>query len=574
MHVSDVLGNWKIFAIVPDIFGETSGYLARSKLRGTMADVEELIVFSKNFKLANDEDSKGKENTVQDVRLFHDSLNLHIPVVNKKASDSENSVRDKLQTGKTGSEGDNTKKDHLLDYNGDIEPPQEDIFQPQAQVKKKKRKKKRASDSVCESFYDVYKVLDDVLGQGAHTTVKSCVKLTTNQEYAVKIIEKSPKVDRKRVLNEIELLYQCRGQKNIVDCIEYFEDSHKFYMIFEKMRGGPLLKHIEKKKAFTEKEASLVVKDIVSALDFLHKKGIAHRDLKPENILCAYENQISPVKICDFDLASGLDGLSAAVTTPELQTPVGSAEYMAPEVVDAFKTHATTYDKRCDLWSLGVILYIMLSGHPPFYGKCGTDCGWEKGENCKSCQEWQSISSEAKDLISHLLVRDATKRYTTDMILEHTWIKEASNTPLPTPTLLTRPFAARDHVLRYHIAMPYWRASTPVISDSIEVTEVCIQTKNTVDNKSKGILIREIQNMNTLSLQEFAAEAVAMNRIFSEASAIDEPGAHNDEFQNNIKPRLFGLSPPSNSVLARRRAASLKSHSPNPMNRDVEKSVS
>ncbi|XP_022782174.1 MAP kinase-interacting serine/threonine-protein kinase 1-like [Stylophora pistillata] len=512
-----------------------------------MADVEELIVFSKNFKLANDEDSKGKENTVQDVRLFHDSLNLHIPVVNKKASDSENSVRDKLQTGKTGSEGDNTKKDHLLDYNGDIEPPQEDIFQPQAQVKKKKRKKKRASDSVCESFYDVYKVLDDVLGQGAHTTVKSCVKLTTNQEYAVKIIEKSPKVDRKRVLNEIELLYQCRGQKNIVDCIEYFEDSHKFYMIFEKMRGGPLLKHIEKKKAFTEKEASLVVKDIVSALDFLHKKGIAHRDLKPENILCAYENQISPVKICDFDLASGLDGLSAAVTTPELQTPVGSAEYMAPEVVDAFKTHATTYDKRCDLWSLGVILYIMLSGHPPFYGKCGTDCGWEKGENCKSCQvsishalyrlpktevllflkfifhflfkEWQSISSEAKDLISHLLVRDATKRYTTDMILEHTWIKEASNTPLPTPTLLTR-------------------------------------------------------NMNTLSLQEFAAEAVAMNRIFSEASAIDEPGAHNDEFQNNIKPRLFGLSPPSNSVLARRRAASLKSHSPNPMNRDVEKSVS
>lgn len=258
--------------------------------------------------------------------------------------------------------------------------------------------------------------------------------------------------------------------------------------------------------------------------------------MKPENILCAYENQISPVKICDFDLASGLDGLSAAVTTPELQTPVGSAEYMAPEVVDAFKTHATTYDKRCDLWSLGVILYIMLSGHPPFYGKCGTDCGWEKGENCKSCQEmlmkriqegeydfpskeWQSISSEAKDLISHLLVRDATKRYTTDMILEHTWIKEASNTPLPTPTLLTR-------------------------------------------------------NMNTLSLQEFAAEAVAMNRIFSEASAIDEPGAHNDEFQNNIKPRLFGLSPPSNSVLARRRAASLKSHSPNPMNRDVEKSVS
>ncbi|KAJ7386615.1 MAP kinase-interacting serine/threonine-protein kinase 1 [Desmophyllum pertusum] len=285
-----------------------------------MADVEELILFGKNFRLANDGDSQGKENTVQDLRLFHDSFNMHIPMMNKKVSNSENTARDKPHPGKTGNESENnTKKENLLEHGGDMEPPTEDIFQPQAQAKKKKRKKKRASDSVCESFYDIYKVLDDVLGQGAHTTVKSCVKLVTNQEYAVKIIEKSAKVDRRRVLNEIELLYQCRGHKNIIDCIEYFEDSHKFYLIFEKMRGGPLLKYIEKKIAFTEKEASLVVRDIASALDFLHKKGIAHRDLKPENRLCACENQISPVKICDFDLASGLDGLSAAVTTPELQ---------------------------------------------------------------------------------------------------------------------------------------------------------------------------------------------------------------------------------------------------------------
>lgn len=474
-----------------------------------MEEIDELVRFSKNFKLVSDAESNGKE-TLQ-----------KIPVLNKKASTSENCTQDlKPESVRGGNETEHIykKEESLIDCDGDIEPPVEDIFQPPPQAKKKKRKKKRASDSVCESFYDIYKVLDEVLGQGAHTTVKTCVKLVSNQEYAVKIIEKSAKVDRKRVLNEIELLYQCRGHKNIIDCVEYFEDSHKFYLVFEKMRGGPLLKHIEKKKVFTEKEASLVVKDIVSALDFLHKKGIAHRDLKPENILCAFENQISPVKICDFDLASGLDGLSTAVTTPELQTPVGSAEYMAPEVVDAFKTQATTYDKRCDLWSLGVILYIMLSGHPPFYGKCGTDCGWEKGENCKSCQEmlmkriqegeydfpekeWDGISIEAKNLISHLLVRDASKRYTADMVLQHSWIQEASNTPLPTPTLLTR-------------------------------------------------------NMNTLDLQEFAAEAVAMNRMFSEASAIHD--GHNDEFQKNIKPRVFGLSPPSNSVLARRRAASLK----------------
>ncbi|XP_068676461.1 MAP kinase-interacting serine/threonine-protein kinase 1-like isoform X2 [Montipora foliosa] len=451
-----------------------------------MAEVEELVLFSQNFKLANATESNGKASVEQ----------------SKKDTSPENCMHDhRTEPGKVGGESENPwmQKENLIDPGGDMEPPIEDIFQPPPQAKKKKRKKKRASDSVCETFYDVYKVLDDILGQGAHTTVKTCVKLTTNHEYAVKIIEKTAKVNRQRVLNEIELLYQCRRHKNIVDCVEFFEDSHWFYLVFEKMRGGPLLKHIEKKKVFTEREAALVVKDIVSALDFLHKKGIAHRDLKPENILCAFENQ------------------------------VGSAEYMAPEVVEAFKTQATTYDKRCDLWSLGVILYIMLSGHPPFYGKCGTECGWERGANCKSCldmlmkriqegvydfpeKEWDSISLEAKNLISNLLVRDATKRYTAEMVLQHPWLQEASNTPLPTPTLLTR-------------------------------------------------------NMNALDLQEFAAEAVAMNRMFSEASAISDD--RNNEFVNNIKPRVFGLSPPSNSVLAKRRAASMKLSS-NPQSKETE----
>lgn len=477
-----------------------------------MAEIEELVHFSQNFKpqLTKDIESKEKESNVENSNQDHNTESI-------KCRDATENLY--------------LKKENVIDNGGDIDPPIEDIFQPPPQAKKKKRKKKRASDSVSESFYDLYKVLDDVLGQGAHTTVKTCVKLTTNQEYAVKIIEKTAKLNRKRVLNEIELLYQCRKHKNIIDCVEFFEESDMFYLVFEKMRGGPLLKHIEKKKVFTEREAALVVKDIVTALDFLHKKGIAHRDLKPENILCAFENQITPVKICDFDLASGLDGLCAAVTTPELQTPVGSAEYMAPEVVEAFKTQATTYDKRCDLWSLGVILYIMLSGHPPFYGKCGTDCGWERGENCKSCldmlmkriqesvydfpvKEWGDISLEAKDLISNLLVRDATKRYTAEMVLRHQWLQEASNTPLPTPTLL-------------------------------------------------------IRNMNALDLQEFAAEAVAMNRMFSESSAMNED--QNDDFVNNIKPRVFGLSPPSKSGLARRRAAtSAKQVSSNSQSKEEE----
>ena len=92
------------------------------------------------------------------------------------------------------------------------------------------------------------------------------------------------------------------------------------------------------------------------------------------------------MRICDFDLSSMVSSNHTPTTTPILSTPVGSAEYMAPEVIDTFLGEAFYYDKKCDLWSLGVILFMMLCGRPPFYGRCGKDCGWERGENCPKCQ--------------------------------------------------------------------------------------------------------------------------------------------------------------------------------------------
>ncbi|XP_071984051.1 MAP kinase-interacting serine/threonine-protein kinase 1 [Engystomops pustulosus] len=386
--------------------------------------------------------------------------------------------------------------------------------------RKKKKKRSRAAEAFTGRFADLYRLTDELLGQGAYAKVQGCVSLHNGKDYAVKIVEKKSGHSRSRVFREVETLYQCQGNRNILELIEFCEDDSCFYLVFEKLRGGSILSHIQRRKHFDEREASTVVRDIASALDFLHTKGIAHRDLKPENILCECEDKVSPVKICDFDLGSGVKLSSACtpITTPELTTPCGSAEYMAPEVVEVFTEEATFYDKRCDLWSLGVILYIMLSGYPPFVGNCGTDCGWDRGEVCRVCQnklfesiqegkyefperDWAHISSQAKNLISKLLVRDAKERLSAAQVLQHPWVQgDAPERGLPTPLVLQKNSSAKDLTL-------------------------------------------------------FAAEAIAVNRQLSQHDS--DQSEESESFIQKIC--SMRLSPPSKSRLAKRRAQALAS---------------
>ncbi|XP_028902616.1 MAP kinase-interacting serine/threonine-protein kinase 1 isoform X2 [Ornithorhynchus anatinus] len=393
--------------------------------------------------------------------------------------------------------------------------------------RKKKKRRTRPADTFPGKFEDLYKLTSELLGEGAYARVQGAVSLHNGREYAVKIIEKQAGHSRSRVFREVETLYQCQGNKNILELIEFFEDDLRFYLVFEKLQGGSILAHIQKRKHFNEREASRVVRDVASALNFLHTKGIAHRDLKPENILCESPEKVSPVKICDFDLGSGvkLNNACTPITTPELTTPCGSAEYMAPEVVEVFTEEATFYDKRCDLWSLGVILYIMLSGYPPFVGNCGTDCGWDRGEVCRVCQnqlfesiqegkyefpdkDWAHISQEAKDLISRLLVRDAKQRLSAAQVLLHPWVQgQAPERGLPTPQVLQR-------------------------------------------------------NSSTKDLTLFAAEAIALNRQLSQ----HEEQEQNEEQDSFLVAGLCAvkLSPPSKSRLAKRRALAQASRNGGP----------
>ena len=324
--------------------------------------------------------------------------------------------------------------------------------------KSSRKKKVRPPREDFQTFDRMYILSEEYLGSGSYSHVFVCNKKTTGEQYAAKIVDKNHAIPRDRILNEVDLHHLCRKQNNILNLIQFFEESSRYIFVYPLIKGGSLLKHIEKKLVFTEYKAREVVKDLSTGLSFLHKHGVAHRDLKPDNILCDNDETITPVKICDFDLASGIGSWTKPVSTPVLQTPVGSAEYMAPEVVEAFvnEYEATCYDKRCDLWSLGVILYIMLSGHPPFYGNCGEDCGWDRNEACNECQnmlmnsiqegrynlsgaEWSHVSREAQDLISHLLVRDASQRYSANTVLQCAWIAQENSQHDPSRTHVQSP---------------------------------------------------------------------------------------------------------------------------------------
>lgn len=350
----------------------------------------------------------------------------------------------------------------------------------------RRKKKRRAADAGVKKFSDLYQSTGESLGEGAFGQVQTYKNIITNKEFAVKVVRKDDQYSRRKVLKEIEIFHHCHGHENILQLVEYFEEENRFFLVFEKMEGGTLLDCILRRGNLTEQEASMVIKDIARGLDFLHKKGIAHRDLKPENILCAKAGHLIPVKICDFDLGSGVhinSTCTSPVTTPELLSPVGSADFMAPEVVDVWVDRAWSYDKRCDLWSLGIILYILLSGYRPFYANCGYDCGFNEGQPCDECQvllfrsiqdgifsfpnaEWSGISDEAKDLVCHLLVKDPCKRYSAKEVLAHPWVlMKSSELPLATPAILSRNNSVRE--------LGVFAETANAVNRLLSITEAC-----------------------------------------------------------------------------------------------------
>lgn len=291
------------------------------------------------------------------------------------------------------------------------------------------------------AFFQHYELVikEGLLGDGSFSVCRKCIHKRTGVAYAVKII--SRRIDSTR---EIQLLKLCQGHQNIVSFKDVFYDETHTYLVLELLKGGELLEKIRKKSRFTEKEAISIFQKLVSAVSFMHARGIVHRDLKPENLLFSDESENAEIKIVDFGFAR---------IKPEnqaMKTPCCTLHYAAPEVLRQITTgvDGNGYDESCDLWSLGVILYTMLSGKAPFqsYSREASAAvimhRIKEGEFNFSGVQWEIVSSQAKDVIRGLLTVDPRHRLTMDELRTHSWVQGQSrsmylSTPLMTPDVLS-----------------------------------------------------------------------------------------------------------------------------------------
>ena len=263
---------------------------------------------------------------------------------------------------------------------------------------------------------DDYDVLPHVLGTGHHGCVRECVHKETRQIFAVKSIEKD-KIGRfDHLLREITLLSKM-DHYAIIKMADCYEDEDYVHIVTERYTGGELFDKIIEKTTddgcFPEAKAKPIIKSLLEAVKYLHGHGIVHRDIKPENVLFESNEEDSPVRLIDF----GLSRIHREGDAP-MSNPVGTSYYMSPELLQR------QYDRSTDVWSIGIIAYILLCGYPPFNG--GSDPqihdSIRRGGFRFSGPGWKEVSDGAKDFIKCLLRRDPRERLTAEEALQHPWI--------------------------------------------------------------------------------------------------------------------------------------------------------
>ncbi|CAN0915636.1 Calcium-dependent protein kinase 9 [Linum grandiflorum] len=296
----------------------------------------------------------------------------------------------------------------------------------------------RRPDTILGKPYDDVKLhytMGKELGRGQFGVTYLCIENSTGEKYACKSISKRKLVtnkDKEDMRREVQIMEHLSGQPNIVEFKGAYEDKYSVHLVMELCAGGELFDRICAKGHYSEKEAAEICRSIVNVVHFCHFMGVVHRDLKPENFLLSVKEDSDGapplLKATDF-------GLSVFIDQGKVYRDiVGSAYYVAPEVLKR------RYGKEIDIWSAGVILYILLCGVPPFWAETekGIFDAVLKGHVDFDSHPWPSISSGAKDLVHKMLHQDPKKRLTSAQVLEHPWLKEggeASDKPIDSAVL-------------------------------------------------------------------------------------------------------------------------------------------
>ncbi|XP_022746175.1 calcium-dependent protein kinase 1-like [Durio zibethinus] len=367
------------------------------------------------------------------------------------------------------------------------------------------------------------------LGHGQFGTTFLCVEKGTGKEFACKSIAKRKLTtldDVDDVRREIQIMHHLAGHPNVISIKGAYEDSAAVHVVMELCEGGELFDRIVKRGHYTERKAAELARTIVGVVETCHSMGVMHRDLKPENFLFVNEEEDSPLKAIDF-------GLSIFFRPGDiLSDVVGSPYYVAPDVLRKL------YGPEADVWSAGVIIYILLSGVPPFWGETEQEIFDEvlHGDLDFTSDPWPSISESAKDLLRKMLVRDATKRITAHEVLRHPWIQVdgvAPDKPLDSVVLSRmKEFSAMNKLKKMALRVIAQRLSEEEIAGLKEMFKM-IDTDNsgqiTYEELKTGLKrfganlaetefhalmqAADVNNSGTIDYEEFIAATLHLNKV-------------------------------------------------------------
>jgi len=311
------------------------------------------------------------------------------------------------------------------------------------------RKLKRTRTVDVKSKYKIRQKL----GSGSFATVRRVVEKTTGENFALKMIRKKGmnKVELNNLKHEIEILKEITHE-HCIQMYDLYITSTYTYLITDLCSGGELFDVLTAKQVLSEEETSAIIRQLALALHYLHCLNIVHRDIKPENILLSDGGENPVLKLCDF-------GLARVVPKEGLTQPCGTPTYVAPEVIKEEK-----YGVAADWWSLGVILYLLLCGFPPFWDEDPKRLfrKIKSGFIFFPKPYWDHVSIDARNLILGLLCVPQTTRYKSKQVLNHTWIKREASVE-------TMPEESRRCLRRYFIQTKMRRA----VHTLIALTRLC-----------------------------------------------------------------------------------------------------